>query len=283
MAPCPRVAAWQLLFLGALALNIFLLSTLASQWLGTACTSSTIRSEKTLAPARRAQKPPAKATHGATKGSSSRELFSNHVSRAGDCSSEEEGGLARALCLAESSSVFHSPLTKPVVIAKDVTRSRYFAQRDLQGWILAFENISFNVEEVHRKNVRLSEFSVYLCLGITLQDRSCLRPASYHLLGQGQRFNQIHGIRESLWRKDGMCLTLREALATYDGPRNFTFPCWVLPTDMVEFRVCCPYLFSLFSPPSLSLSLTHTHTLNTLCHKQHTLSSLHSVHSLPHC
>ena len=120
-----------------------------------------------------------------------------------------------------------------------MTRSRYFAQRDLQGWTIAFEEIGFSVQEVHQRSVGMSEFSVFLCLGIVAQDRLCLRPHSYGLLGQGQRFNQIHGLREYLWRKDGMCLTLREALAGFEGPRNFTFPCWVLPMDITEFRVCC--------------------------------------------
>ena len=29
-----------------------------------------------------------------------------------------------------------------------------------------------------------------------------------------------------------MCRTMKEALASYQGPTNFTFPCWVLPEDL---------------------------------------------------
>ena len=154
-----------------------------------------------------------------------------------ECSGEKEDTMAWFLCLAQASVTFHSPHPKPLVLAKDVTRSRYFAQRDLQGWTMAFEEIGFTVQEVHQRSVGLSEFSVFLCLGIVAQDRLCLKSHAHHLLGQGQKFNQIHGIRESLWRKDGMCLTLREALGGFEGPRNFTFPCWVLPMDMTKFQV----------------------------------------------
>ena len=254
MVSFPRVVVWQLLLVVALALNLMLLYSRVAPSLDGACSTQKIPIFEEAV--RRAHDPwPAGNITGAfaamqpAAGSSSRELslevLLKQVARsstvAGGCGEEVEGSLGWFLCLAEASVSFHSPLPKPLVLARDVTHSRYFAQRDLQGWTMAFESFGFTVEEVHHKTVRLPDFSVFLCLGIASQDRLCLRPSSYHLLGPGQRFNQIHGIRESLWRKDGMCLTLREALATYEGPRNFTFPCWVLPTDRNEFRVCMYY------------------------------------------
>ena len=48
---------------------------------------------------------------------------------------------------------------------------------------------------------------------------------------QGQRLSQIYGMRDILWRKDSFCFTMREALSSFKGRKNFTFPCWVLPRD----------------------------------------------------
>ena len=245
---------WKPLFLAAVAANIVLLyCSLSATWLQKFCRPTTLRTPFTSSsweteqlsrrPSPAAAAAPApRITYTAVKpGVPSREVVYEHVNSEGDCSLEGEGegedGLAKALCLAEASVSFHSHLPKPLVVVKDLTHSRYFAQRDLPGWTLAFEAIGFNMKEVHTSSVRLPDTSVFLCLSINNQDRSCLRPSSYHLLDQGQRFNQVHGVRESLWRKDTMCLMLREALASYNGPQNFTFPCWVLPTDMVEFRV----------------------------------------------
>ena len=266
MAP-PRNVAWQLLFIAALALNIVLLYSLVYPWAASSCNS-------TAKDARTAMKPTTAPPKPEAFGKASREPSTvlEYVTR--DCVEEcEEGGLAQYLCRAEASVSFYAPPhPPPLVVAKDVTTSRYFAQRDLQAWTLAFSNISFGVSEVHRKAVRLDDLTVFICLAIVTQDKHCLRPSSYHLLGQGQRFNQIHGVRESLWRKDGMCLMLREALAAYEGPQDFTFPCWVLPTDSTALRVgILPFTVhalshSLSYSPSHSLSLSHTHTLSlSLC------------------
>lgn len=46
------------------------------------------------------------------------------------------------------------------------------------------------------------------------------------------KVNRIHGLRETLWRKNGMCDTLTSSLQDYTGDRAFFFPCWILPRDM---------------------------------------------------
>lgn len=140
--------------------------------------------------------------------------------------------LERRICEVEASTVFYSPRTHPLVVAKDLSVYRYYAQRDLQGWRYAYKNITFELtEQAFKQSMKLSEVNVLLCLGIISQDKFCLKPRSYKLLGQGQRINQVHGMRDILWRKDAFCFTLREALHGYKGWNNFTFPCWVLPQD----------------------------------------------------
>jgi hypothetical protein len=222
---------WRLLFLAALAFNIVLLYTLASQWSARSCRATAARDDKAAAKPYKYKNTAPLPPHRDTL-----ELYPSHelspeLLSHGDCGAEVRGSLAEYLCRVESSVSFYSASHPPTVIAKDISFSRYFARRDLLGWSLAFKNISFDVVEVAHRAVSNTEFSVFLCLGITRQEKHCMKPSSYHLLHQGQKVNQIHGIRDSLWRKDGMCLTLREALADYSGPRNFTFPCWVLPSD----------------------------------------------------
>lgn len=133
----------------------------------------------------------------------------------------------------ESSLLFHSnSSTKPLVVAKDISYGRYYAQRDIHGWSIAYRNMSFDfVEQSFRTQVKFDDLSVFLCLGIQSQDKHCLRPSMFQLLLRTQKYNQIHGIRDILWRKDAFCYTMREALGGYKGQKNFTFPCWVLPKD----------------------------------------------------
>ena len=126
----------------------------------------------------------------------------------------------------------HPPQSKPLVVAKDVSYGRYYAQRDLQGWTLSFQNLSFEVvERSVRMPVKLAELSVFLCLGIQSQDKHCIKPNSFRLLTHAQKYNQIHGLRDILWRKDSFCYTMREVLGSYKGKKTFIFPCWVLPKD----------------------------------------------------
>lgn len=138
---------------------------------------------------------------------------------------------------AEWNLLFHSFVNPPLVVAKDISYGRYYAQRDIQGWHLAYTNMSFEfMETSFRTQVNTSSLSVFLCLGIQSQDRHCLRPSSFQTLSRIQKYNQIHGIRDILWRKDGFCYTMREALASFKGEKSFTFPCWVLPRDRMSLE-----------------------------------------------
>lgn len=132
----------------------------------------------------------------------------------------------------ESGLLFHSPSKHPLVVAKDISYGRYYAQRDIQGWNIAYTNMSFEfVEQSFRTQVKIADLSAFLCLGIQSQDKHCLRPSSFQSLRRTQKYNQIYSLRDVLWRKDGFCYTMREALSGYKGDKRFTFPCWVLPKD----------------------------------------------------
>lgn len=145
--------------------------------------------------------------------------------------------LVKYICEVEATTVFYSPNPQPLVVAKDISTVRYYAQRDLQGWTLAFKNQSFDVVELsYRSSMKLSDLSVFLCLGIHTQDKHCVKAAAYKTLTQGQRINQLHMLRDVLWRKDAFCYTMKEALNNYKGWNNFTFPCWVLPQDKAELQ-----------------------------------------------
>lgn len=138
----------------------------------------------------------------------------------------------RAIKEVESTLLFYSPSKHPLVVAKDISYGRYYAQRDAQGWNLAYTNLSFEfAEQSFRTQVKMADLSVFLCLGIQSQDRHCLRPSIFQTLSRVQKYNQIFGIRDILWRKDGFCYTMREALFAYKGDKSFVFPCWVLPRD----------------------------------------------------
>ena len=162
--------------------------------------------------------------------------FTSHYSSSMSCHLKEDP-FERYICEVEASTVFYSHKTHPLVVARDLSVFRYYAQRDLQGWSYAYKSIDFELTEYAFKQTgKLSEASVLLCLGIISQDKFCLKPASYKLLNQGQRISQIHGMRDTLWRKDAFCFTLREALRGYKGWNKFTFPCWVLPQDKVSLE-----------------------------------------------
>eukprot|EP00731_Ephydatia_muelleri_P025512 Em0017g595a len=149
------------------------------------------------------------------------------------CTDRFTDPLAQRLCTIEAATIFYTPAKHPVVVAKDISVVRYYASRDLQGWAIAYRNISFDFFEDLGAH---PNFNVFLCMGIHTQDTNCLRVSAYRTLGQGQRFSPIPGLRNILWRKDAMCQTMKEVLSTYEGPTNFTFPCWVLPDDLHELN-----------------------------------------------
>ncbi len=134
----------------------------------------------------------------------------------------------------EPSLLFHtnSSSNKPLAVAKDISYGRYYALRDAQGWSMAYRRMHFDFAEVSfRTQVKMDDLTAFLCLGIQAQDKHCLNSAGHRSLRKTQRFNQIHGLREIIWRKDGFCYTIRESLSGFKGDRDFTFPCWVLPAD----------------------------------------------------
>lgn len=224
-----RLLVWQLLLLVAVSTNVGLLYFLFSVWQGYHCPAL---GSSSLGDTILFQTSP--------------ETFHDRLTPTGDCDgcTYLDDNITKYIRRVESSVIFYTPNPRPLVIAKDISLGRYYAQRDLQGWILAYNNFSFEViEQSYRVSIKLSDLSVFLCLGIATQDKHCIRPASYRLFNQGQRINQIHGLRDSLWRKDGMCFTLREALASYQGSHNFTFPCWVLPKDLESLKVSIVYIF----------------------------------------
>ena len=176
--------------------------------------------------------------------SSSREVF--------QCSPEESGtratlgktnivgddhrlSMVSVLKEIEPGLLFHrnsSFSTKPLAVAKDISYGRYYALRDSQGWSMAYRRMHFDfVELSFRTQVKIEDLAAYLCLGIQSQDKHCLHSSVFQNLHKMQRYNQIHGIRDIIWRKDGFCYTMREALSGFKGAKNFTFPCWVLPKD----------------------------------------------------
>ena len=101
------------------------------------------------------------------------------------CDAANDDLFTAKLCEIESSIVFYSPDPTPRVVAKDISLVRYYAQRDLQGWTLAYRNMSFEVvEQSFRTSVKLSELAVFICLGIHTQEKHCLKPAAYKTLTQ---------------------------------------------------------------------------------------------------
>ena len=101
------------------------------------------------------------------------------------CDVQDHDPFAMKLCEIESSIMFYSPKSTPLVVAKDISLVRYYAQRDLQGWTLAYQNMSFEVvEQSFRTPVKLSELAVFICLGIHTQEKHCIKPTAYKTLTQ---------------------------------------------------------------------------------------------------
>jgi len=141
--------------------------------------------------------------------------------------------MVSALKEIEASLLFNkNSSSKPLAIAKDISYGRYYALRDAQGWSMAYRQMHFDFSELSfRTQIKLDDLTAFLCLGIMGQDKHCVHPAAYQTLRRTQRVNQIHGVRDVIWRKDAFCYTMRESLSGFKGEKNFTFPCWVLPKD----------------------------------------------------
>jgi len=153
------------------------------------------------------------------------------------CSNNTElSPLVRRICEVEAHQLFFNPFTNPVIV-KDVSFQRYYAMRDLQGWTIAFNNRSMHVvERSISSSVSANDFSIFICLTLSSHDKYCIAPKNIRNLEQWQRYGQIYGLRHILWRKDSFCWSMTEALSGFRRKRNFTFPCWVLPQDIVSLE-----------------------------------------------
>lgn len=148
------------------------------------------------------------------------------------CNNTDASTLHKKICNVEASLLFFNPYNNPVIV-KDVSYQRYYAMRDLQGWTIAFNNRSMHVvERSITSSVSSSDFSIFICLTLSAHDKYCIKPRNIKNLEQWQRYGQLYGLRNILWRKDSFCWSMKESLSGFKSKRNFTFPCWVLPHDM---------------------------------------------------
>ena len=83
-----------------------------------------------------------------------------------------EDSVQRKVCEVEHSYAFYSPEKHPLVFVKDVSFQRYYATRDVQGWSLAFRNISFEVLELSYRCAR----HTYIRTCVYYYDRVLARP-----------------------------------------------------------------------------------------------------------
>ena len=126
------------------------------------------------------------------------------------------------------------------VLVRDTSRIRYYAQRDLQGWQMFYESLGYRVVEPPFTLTPPDRglYDVLLCMGLVLQDQSCISPEDYPKLAPGQRVSQFYGMRQVLWRKDTFCRTMKSVFsrAPKSVSSDFLFDCWVLPNDLESLR-----------------------------------------------
>ena len=146
--------------------------------------------------------------------------------------------LAQQVCQIEERRL--AALHSRTVLVRDTSRIRYYAQRDLQGWQMFYESVGYRVVEppFALTPPDRSSYDVLLCMGLVLQDQSCIYPEDYPKLSPGQRVSQFFGMRQVLWRKDTFCRTMKSVFSR--SPKSissdFLFDCWVLPNDLESLR-----------------------------------------------
>jgi len=159
-----------------------------------------------------------------------------------------------------------------VVELVDTSDHRYFIRRDAPAWQNAFESVGIGLWEVSRgrKPMRstsgpeaVAKWDIRLCEGMTNRYKGCFSPKMIPHLRQNQRVAMIPGMRQILWKKDGMCDTIRdrgliptggvdgamnsatefhmmarlhEKYATWPAqhppiPFPYSMPCYILPRD----------------------------------------------------
>ncbi|KAI6655933.1 hypothetical protein LOD99_1667 [Oopsacas minuta] len=152
--------------------------------------------------------------------------------------SNTSSDLIQQICHIEQSKL--TPLHSRTVLVRDTSRIRYYAQRDLQGWQMFYENIGYKVVEPRFSLTPPDPclYDVLLCMGLVLQDQSCVSPQDYPRLAPGQRVSQFYGMRQVLWRKDSFCRTMKSVFARIPKrvSTDFLFDCWVLPNDLEDLR-----------------------------------------------
>ena len=146
--------------------------------------------------------------------------------------------LAQEICRIEQTRL--TQLHSRTVLVRDTSRIRYYAQRDLQGWYMFYEKLGYRIVEPPFAFTPpdSSLYDVLLCMGLVLQDQSCVSPEDYPRLASSQRVSQFYGMRQVLWRKDSFCRTMKSVFshAPKSISTNFLFDCWVLPNDLESLR-----------------------------------------------
>ena len=151
--------------------------------------------------------------------------------------------LSQEICRIEKTKL--TQLHGRTVLVRDTSRIRYYAQRDLQGWQMFYEKMGYRVVEPPFALTPPDPYlyDVLLCMGLVLQDQSCVSPVDYPRLAPGQRVSQFYGMRQVLWRKDSFCRTMKSVFA--HAPKrvstDFLFDCWV-PPCMTLSRYGCTTL-----------------------------------------
>ena len=152
----------------------------------------------------------------------------------------ESPELTQLFCGLEKERLLAPHAHNRTAVVRDTSRIRYFAQRDLPGWQIFYESLGFTVYEplFELAPPDRGSYDVLLCMGLVLQDQSCVHPEDYPKLAVGQRVSQFYGMRQVLWRKDSFCRTMKSVFSR--APKHissdFLFDCWVLPNDLGSMR-----------------------------------------------
>ncbi len=132
------------------------------------------------------------------------------------------------------------PAGAPRVVVLDESQNMdYYVSRDLRAWRLAYEGVGCVVEQGRARAQAADGFTLLLCLGMATIDDRCLARSELPLLAPAQRYSQMHGLRNILWRKDAFCFTVQrfyQAAGRALAAPAFLFPCYMLPDQDAELR-----------------------------------------------
>ena len=85
------------------------------------------------------------------------------------------------------------------------------------------------------KSVLSDDWTVLICL--SLDSSKCFTNANVMRTKRYQKVNRIQGLREVLWNKDSFCKTLRKANRGNEKFLNYTFRCWMLPSEFSDISL----------------------------------------------